>query len=242
MLSAGRSGTITRGMPSISSARLWLIHFRPKVSAIASRLTGIPVIGVLGLIVQDWLPLIDEYYYCKHPPSAAGCRRLTSRNRYRSLIRALSLQFRDRLPGSDMVNCEAHVKLYTFGILYLPTRFFWSSLLLLGKPLPTTARMPRIAPWLRQSPYLYLSTCTTILDPTPTLSLCMEMPDSFPPHLPAARRIVTGHDEAGRAAFLHDDAQPLTESAFGPHLLSGPFWMTRETPSRDNTSKWVTIG
>jgi hypothetical protein len=136
-----------------------------------------------------------------------------------------------------MVNYVAHVQLYTFGILYLPTRFFCSSLPLLGKLLPATARMLRIAPLLWQCTYLYASTCTTILYPTPTLSLYIVMPESFPPHLPAARRIVAGHDQAGRAAFLHDDAKPLTESAFGPHLLSGPMWVTTETPSRDNTSR-----
>jgi hypothetical protein len=28
----------------------------------------VPVLGVLGLLVQDWMPLIDEYHYCACGP------------------------------------------------------------------------------------------------------------------------------------------------------------------------------
>lgn len=50
---------------------------------------------------------------------------------------------------------------------------------------------------------------------------------------PPVRRIVTGHDEGGRAVFLEDGPTPRVQRIGGPH---GPLfyevWNTRETPAR----------
>lgn len=44
---------------------LWLQLTRPKLGQLASAIGQIPVIGILRYVVEDWMPLIDEYYYCK---------------------------------------------------------------------------------------------------------------------------------------------------------------------------------
>lgn len=37
---------------------------RPKLESIADKTARAPLIGVFGALVKDWIPLIDEYYYC----------------------------------------------------------------------------------------------------------------------------------------------------------------------------------
>jgi hypothetical protein len=37
--------------------------FRPKLDAFAIR-TDTPVLGLFSAFVKEWVPLIDEYYYC----------------------------------------------------------------------------------------------------------------------------------------------------------------------------------
>lgn len=33
---------------------------------------NVPVIGVAGALLKDWMPLLDEYYYCEFRNSVAG--------------------------------------------------------------------------------------------------------------------------------------------------------------------------
>ena len=37
---------------------------RPKLEGFANRTAHTPLIGVFGALLKDWIPLIDEYYYC----------------------------------------------------------------------------------------------------------------------------------------------------------------------------------
>lgn len=43
--------------------RFWVDFTRPKVEEIITKLTRLPVIGILGFVVQEWIPLINTYYY-----------------------------------------------------------------------------------------------------------------------------------------------------------------------------------
>lgn len=46
---------------------------RPKLESIADKTARAPLIGVFGALVKDWIPLIDEYYYCAYfLPCLAG--------------------------------------------------------------------------------------------------------------------------------------------------------------------------
>ncbi|KAF8445898.1 peroxisome membrane protein [Boletus edulis BED1] len=42
---------------------VWDSYTRPKVESIAENIATKPVIGALSMIIKDWIPLIDEYYY-----------------------------------------------------------------------------------------------------------------------------------------------------------------------------------
>jgi hypothetical protein len=49
------------------------------------------------------------------------------------------------------------------------------------------------------------------------------------------RRVVTGHDGAGRAVVVHDGpAHPPDVNPRAPHIRGASIWVTTETPSRDN--------
>ena len=52
------------------------------------------------------------------------------------------------------------------------------------------------------------------------------------PELPAVRRIVTGHDPAGKAIILFDSADPYKEVRGRVGVVSRALWMTEQTPAR----------
>ncbi|KIM85153.1 hypothetical protein PILCRDRAFT_349833 [Piloderma croceum F 1598] len=41
----------------------------PKIDTFADKVAHVPLLGLFGALVKDWMPLIDEYYYCSqiHP-------------------------------------------------------------------------------------------------------------------------------------------------------------------------------
>lgn len=41
-------------------------HYRPKLESFVKKTSHAPVLGLLSAFINDWMPLIDEYYYCKH--------------------------------------------------------------------------------------------------------------------------------------------------------------------------------
>lgn len=43
---------------------LVLSYSRPKIESIAESVATKPIIGAFSMIIRDWIPLIDEYYYC----------------------------------------------------------------------------------------------------------------------------------------------------------------------------------
>ncbi|KAL1690143.1 peroxisome membrane protein [Schizophyllum commune] len=45
---------------------LWQSYTRPKLKAFADATAHRPVLGLVGSFVRDWVPLIDEYYYCEY--------------------------------------------------------------------------------------------------------------------------------------------------------------------------------
>lgn len=42
---------------------IWEEYTRPKISGLADRTSGAPILGIFGALVKDWMPLIDDYYY-----------------------------------------------------------------------------------------------------------------------------------------------------------------------------------
>jgi len=42
---------------------IWESWTRPKLESLADSSTQWPVLGILGALLRDWMPLIDEYYY-----------------------------------------------------------------------------------------------------------------------------------------------------------------------------------
>ncbi len=57
-------GKHIQGMSNVCFANLPHISFRPKLDAVADRTMHTPLIGLFGALLKDWIPLIDEYYYC----------------------------------------------------------------------------------------------------------------------------------------------------------------------------------
>jgi hypothetical protein len=64
----------------------------------------------------------------------------------------------------------------------------------------------------------------------------------WPAPPPDVRRIVTGHNDTGRAAVIRDGPAVSDVSPLGPHIRSGAIWVTTETPSRDNTGVFIDGG
>ncbi|WVF72701.1 hypothetical protein IAT40_007519 [Kwoniella sp. CBS 6097] len=44
---------------------MWLGFTRPKIQGIAKGLGRVPVLGLVGELVQGYLPLVDDYFYCE---------------------------------------------------------------------------------------------------------------------------------------------------------------------------------
>ncbi|KAH7883547.1 peroxisomal membrane protein PEX16 [Phlebopus sp. FC_14] len=44
---------------------VWESYTRPKLESVAESTARMPILGVFSAVVNDWIPLIDEYYYCK---------------------------------------------------------------------------------------------------------------------------------------------------------------------------------
>jgi len=46
---------------------VWKHYSRPKFEYVAQNVSRVPIIGLLGLFLQEWIPLIDNYYYYTAP-------------------------------------------------------------------------------------------------------------------------------------------------------------------------------
>lgn len=46
---------------------IWDNYTRPKLESFVSKTSHAPLVGLLGALVKDWIPLIDEYYYYTAP-------------------------------------------------------------------------------------------------------------------------------------------------------------------------------
>ncbi|KAK7468856.1 hypothetical protein VKT23_003357 [Stygiomarasmius scandens] len=46
---------------------VWDTYTRPKLEALADRMSNAPLLGIFGVLLNDWIPLIDEYYYYTAP-------------------------------------------------------------------------------------------------------------------------------------------------------------------------------
>ena len=38
---------------------------RPKLEGVVDKTINVPVLGFVSALVKDWIPLINEYYYCE---------------------------------------------------------------------------------------------------------------------------------------------------------------------------------
>ena len=39
--------------------------YRPKLESLVSATSHTPILGLFGALLKDWIPLIDDYYYCE---------------------------------------------------------------------------------------------------------------------------------------------------------------------------------
>ncbi|KAF8640658.1 hypothetical protein AX17_000315 [Amanita inopinata Kibby_2008] len=46
---------------------LWDTYTRPKLEGFAEKTAHVPLVGLFGALIKDWIPLIDEYYYYTAP-------------------------------------------------------------------------------------------------------------------------------------------------------------------------------
>jgi hypothetical protein len=38
---------------------------RPKLESFANKTSSIPLLNLFSAVINDWIPLIEEYYYCE---------------------------------------------------------------------------------------------------------------------------------------------------------------------------------
>jgi len=43
---------------------MWLGWTRPKIMGIVRTLERVPLVGLVGDLVEGYIPLVDEYFYC----------------------------------------------------------------------------------------------------------------------------------------------------------------------------------
>ncbi|KAK7059012.1 hypothetical protein VNI00_001636 [Paramarasmius palmivorus] len=46
---------------------IWDSYTKPKLEALADRASNTPLLSLFGLLMKDWIPLLDEYYYYTAP-------------------------------------------------------------------------------------------------------------------------------------------------------------------------------
>lgn len=46
---------------------IWESYTRPKLESFVTSASRAPLLGLFGLLVKEWIPLIDEYYYYTAP-------------------------------------------------------------------------------------------------------------------------------------------------------------------------------
>ncbi|KAJ4486061.1 peroxisomal membrane protein PEX16 [Lentinula aciculospora] len=46
---------------------IWQSYTRPKIASLAENFSTTPILGLFGTLIQDWIPLIDEYHYYTAP-------------------------------------------------------------------------------------------------------------------------------------------------------------------------------
>lgn len=87
------------------------------MESFADKAIDIPVLGVVGALLKDWMPLLDEYYYCERPFSSSLDMNspLTHVSRFRPLI-PLPMFLRSDARGPV---------LYHFGSIVYEILFFW---------------------------------------------------------------------------------------------------------------------
>ncbi|KAJ7932435.1 peroxisomal membrane protein PEX16 [Mycena leptocephala] len=51
---------------------IWESYTKPKLESFADMAAQTPLLGLFGALVKDWVPLIDEYYYCQSSPASVG--------------------------------------------------------------------------------------------------------------------------------------------------------------------------
>ncbi|KAG6336662.1 hypothetical protein ID866_2409 [Astraeus odoratus] len=42
---------------------VWDLYTRPRLESLVEKTAQVPLLGLIGAVVKDWVPLIDEYYY-----------------------------------------------------------------------------------------------------------------------------------------------------------------------------------
>lgn len=66
--------TLVRPRASADTPYVFPSPYRPKLESLADKTARAPFIGLFSAFVKDWIPLIDEYYYCTSMVPILICR------------------------------------------------------------------------------------------------------------------------------------------------------------------------
>jgi hypothetical protein len=177
---------------------IWDGFTKPKVAALAERTSRLPLLGLAGLLIQDWMPLIEQYHYCES-----------------ALLTKVDgvLSLRDRRYCPIMLD-----------LLHLT--------LVAGDVFSGTYAIDRIGAF---SAVGYIAPMPCVVTGS---ALFPPMSSAGAPPPPTdIRRIVAGHDAAGRAAILSDAPLAAHDRHGKSTERSASVWVTTETPSLDNNRR-----
>lgn len=52
-------------MRAFLTGPMWIGWTRPKIMGIVKALERVPLVGLVGDLVEGYIPLVDEYFYCE---------------------------------------------------------------------------------------------------------------------------------------------------------------------------------
>ena len=44
---------------------MWVGWTRPRIIKVVHALEGVPIVGLVGELVESYMSLVDDYFYCK---------------------------------------------------------------------------------------------------------------------------------------------------------------------------------
>lgn len=54
---------------------MWVGWTRPKIMTVVKGIERIPLVGLVGELVEGYIPLVDHYFYCEYGRAASASSR-----------------------------------------------------------------------------------------------------------------------------------------------------------------------